>query len=44
MVFILHFFFLRELIFVDRGQSAKSAKIKTRKIFMLHSRILLFVK
>ena len=30
------FFFLRELIFADRGQSAKSAKIRTRKIFMLH--------
>ena len=29
-------FFLRELIFADRGQSAKSAKIRTRKIFMLH--------
>ena len=28
--------FLRELIFADRGQSAKSAKIRTRKIFMLH--------
>ena len=31
------FFFLRELIFADRGQSAKFAKIRTRKIFMLHS-------
>ena len=30
------FFILRELIFADRGQSAKYAKIKTRKIFMLH--------
>ena len=30
------FFILRELIFADRGQSAKSAKIRTRKIFMLH--------
>ena len=30
------YFFLRELIFADRGQSAKSAKIRTRKIFMLH--------
>ena len=30
-------FFLRELIFADRGQSAKFAKIRTRKIFMLHS-------
>ena len=30
------FFFLRELIFADRGQSAKFAKIRTRKIFMLH--------
>ena len=29
-------FILRELIFADRGQSAKSAKIRTRKIFMLH--------
>ena len=29
-------FFLRELIFADRGQSAKSAKIRIRKIFMLH--------
>ena len=26
----------RELIFADQGQSAKSAKIRTRKIFMLH--------
>ena len=32
------FFILRELIFADRGQSAKSAKIRTRKIFMLHGR------
>ena len=31
--FILLVFFLRELIFADRGQFAK---IKTRKIFMLH--------
>ena len=30
------FFFLRELSFADRGQSAKFAKIRTRKIFMLH--------
>ena len=30
------FFILRELIFADRDQSAKSAKIRTRKIFMLH--------
>ena len=30
------FFILEELIFADRGQSAKSAKIRTRKIFMLH--------
>ena len=30
------FFFLRELIFADRGQPAKFAKIRTRKIFMLH--------
>ena len=30
------FFFLRELIFADRGQSAKFAKIRTRKIFMLY--------
>ena len=28
-------FFLLELIFADRGQSAKSAKMRTRKIFML---------
>ena len=28
-------FFLRELIFADRGQSAKFSKIRTRKIFML---------
>ena len=34
--FILRFSILRELIFADRGQSAKSAKIGTRKIFMLH--------
>ena len=34
--FILRVFFLRELIFADRGQSAKFAKIRTRKIFMLH--------
>ena len=34
------FFFLRELIFADRGQSAKFAKIKTRKIFMLHGIVL----
>ena len=33
------FFFLRELIFADRGQSAKFAKIRTRKIFMLHDNI-----
>ena len=32
------FFILRELIFADRGQSAKSAKIRTCKIFMLHGR------
>ena len=30
------FFFLWELIFADRGQSAKFAKIRTRKILMLH--------
>ena len=30
------FFILQELIFADRGQSAKSAKITTRKIFMLY--------
>ena len=35
--FILRFFFLQEQIFADRGQSAKFAKIRTRKIFMLHS-------
>ena len=29
------FFFLRELMFADRGQSVKFAKIRTRKIFML---------
>ena len=29
------FFFLWELIFADRGQPAKFAKIRTRKIFML---------
>ena len=29
-------FFLREQIFADRGQSAKSAKMRTREIFMLH--------
>ena len=39
--FILRVFFLRELIFADRGQSAKSAKIRTRKIFMLHGRRIL---
>ena len=33
---ILRFFFLRELIFADRGQSAKFTKIRTCKIFMLH--------
>ena len=32
-------FILRELFFADRGQSVKSAKIKTRKIFMLHGTI-----
>ena len=46
--FILRvFFFLRQLIFADRGQSAKFAKIRTRKIFMLHGnhpRTLLFFK
>ena len=30
------FFILRELIFADRGQSAKSAKIRILKIFILH--------
>ena len=35
--FILRVFFLRELIFADRDQSAKFAKIRTHKIFMLHS-------
>ena len=35
------FFFLRELIFVDQGQSAKFARIRTRKIFMLHGSSLL---
>ena len=35
-VLFYRFFILRELIFVDRGQSAKSAKIRTRKIFMIH--------
>ena len=34
--FILHFFFLWELIFADQGQSSKFAKIRTRKIFMVH--------
>ena len=29
------FFFLRELVFADRGKSAKSAEIRARKIFML---------
>ena len=29
------FFFLRELVFADRGKSAKSAEIRTRNIFML---------
>ena len=29
-------FFLRELIFADRGQSAKPAKLRTRPFFMLH--------
>ena len=33
--FILRVFFLRKLIFVDRGQSAKFAKIRTRKIFII---------
>ena len=28
------FFILRELMFVDRGQSGKSAKIRMRKIFI----------
>ena len=36
--FILRVFFLRELIFADRGQSAKFAKIRTRKIFMLNGK------
>ena len=35
-VLFCRFFIPRELIFVDLGQSAKSAKIRTRKIFMLH--------
>ena len=35
------FFILRELIFADRGQSAKCAKIRTRNIFMLHGKIVL---
>ena len=30
------FFFLWEPVFADRGQSAKFAEIRTRKIFMLH--------
>ena len=38
------FFFLRELIFADRGQSAKFAKIRTCKIFMLHGFELLIEK
>ena len=29
-------FILRELTFADRGQSPKSAKIRSRKVFMLH--------
>ena len=34
--FILRVFFLWALIFADRSQPAKFAKIRTRKIFMLH--------
>ena len=34
-VLVCGFFILRELIFADRGQPAKFAKIRTRKIFML---------
>ena len=32
------FFILQEVIFADQGQSAKSAKIRTRKIFMPHGK------
>ena len=31
-------YFLREQNFADRSQCANSAKIRTRKIFMLHDR------
>ena len=36
MFYFAGIFFLRELIFADRGQSAK---IRTRKIFMLHGSV-----
>ena len=41
VLFCGFFFILRELFagfFADRGHSAKSAKIGTRKIFMLHGK------
>ena len=39
-VLFCEFFILRELIFVDRGKSAKSAKIRTHKIFLLHGMLI----
>ena len=37
MFYFAGFFFLLEVIFADQGQSAKFTKIRTHKIFMLHS-------